>query len=548
MLDNLRRSLAPPALLLALFVGWLLPNIPAMLLWIGFVLLTIALPPIVAVLPGIVPRREQTALGSHFQAVLGDLRLAATQVALVVTLLADQAWLMLDAIVRTLVRLSITRRNLLEWTSFDQARALGTDDVLGHYVRMPGTLVAAAITAALPFAAAPEAWAVAAPFALLWLAAPAIAWWISRSAASGDGAALVATDVRALRMVARRTWRYFETFVTAADNMLPPDNFQEDPKPVVARRTSPTNIGLYLLSIATAREFGWISLTDAIERLEATFATLGKLERVNGHFLNWYDTAELRPLTPKYVSSVDSGNLAGHLIALANTCEAWVATSPLGAWKLGLADTVALARATARQGEAAAAPDRRAGERSTRRCKASHTGWPNLPMPGRARRSSGLRRSSRQRARCATPPPPPPPRWPPTRWPGPRLRILPPPATRARRTCWLERPPRPSRRHSRRSRPPQSPARAPPAKAAPARWNVGCTRWRPAPAASPRRCASTSCSIPTASCCRSASWSATRASTRTATTCSPRRRGWRVFWPLPAATCRWRTGSGWGGR
>ena len=109
-------------------------------------------------------------------------------------------------------------------------------------------------------------------------------------------------DARALRLIARRTWRFFETFVTSADHMLPPDNFQEDPTPVLAHRTSPTNLGLYLLSIVSARDFGWMGTIDTIERLEATLATMGGLERFRGHFYNWYDTRDLRPLDPQYIS------------------------------------------------------------------------------------------------------------------------------------------------------------------------------------------------------------------------------------------------------
>ena len=106
-------------------------------------------------------------------------------------------------------------------------------------------------------------------------------------------------DARALRLIARRTWRFFETFVTAADHMLPPDNFQEDPAPVLAHRTSPTNLGLYLLSVVSARDFGWIGTGEAVERLEATLATMGGLARFRGHFYNWYDTRDLRPLDPQ---------------------------------------------------------------------------------------------------------------------------------------------------------------------------------------------------------------------------------------------------------
>ena len=133
--------------------------------------------------------------------------------------------------------------------------------------------------------------------------------------------------------------------MTAADNMLPPDNFQEDPAPALAHRTSPTNLGLYLLSVVTAHDFGWLGTTEAAERLEMTLATMGSLARFRGHFYNWYDTRDLRPLDPPYVSTVDSGNLAGHLITLANACREWTVATPTAAQRLaGVADALDLAR------------------------------------------------------------------------------------------------------------------------------------------------------------------------------------------------------------
>jgi len=148
----------------------------------------------------------------------------------------------------------------------------------------------------------------------LWSAAPAIARRISVSPRVAGRLPVRPDELQYLRLVARRTWRFFETFVTAEDNMLPPDNFQEDPQPVLAHRTSPTNLGLYLLCAVSARDFGWIGAAEAVERLEATLATMQKMQRFRGHFYNWYDTRDLRPLDPPYVSSVDSGNLAAHLI------------------------------------------------------------------------------------------------------------------------------------------------------------------------------------------------------------------------------------------
>ncbi len=144
-------------------------------------------------------------------------------------------------------------------------------------------------------------------------------------------------------MIARRTWRFYEAFVSSEDNALPPDNFQETPKPVVAHRTSPTNIGLYLLSTVCACNFGWLGALDTVERLEATLGTMNRMELFRGHFYNWYDTRDLHPLEPRYVSSVDSGNLAGHLVALGNSCRELAKRSLPGARLLaGMEDAIRL--------------------------------------------------------------------------------------------------------------------------------------------------------------------------------------------------------------
>src|SRR5690606_2207415 len=159
----------------------------------------------------------------------------------------------------------------------------------------------------------------------LWAASPAFAWLISRSAETEDRLDVAPQDATRLRHIARRTWLYFETFVNNEHNMLPPDNFQETPAPVVAGRTSPTNIGMYLLSVVSARDFGWISLAETVERIDQTLTTMERMERHRGHLYNWYDTRTLQALYPLYISSVDSGNLAGHLVTLAAACDEWAA-------------------------------------------------------------------------------------------------------------------------------------------------------------------------------------------------------------------------------
>ena len=140
---------------------------------------------------------------------------------------------------------------------------------------------------------------------------------------------LTPKDRQYLRLIARKTWFFFETFVNSENHFLPPDNFQETPQPVVAHRTSPTNIGLYLLSILSTRDFGWIGVLDTVERLEATMATIQVLARHQGHLYNWYDTHDLRPLDPLYISTVDSGNLAGHLWAVGNACRQLASQPPV---------------------------------------------------------------------------------------------------------------------------------------------------------------------------------------------------------------------------
>src|SRR5207249_10644360 len=190
----------------------------------------------------------------------------------------------------------------------------------------------------------PEAWPAALPFLLLWLAAPAVARFISVPRRMASAEQLSFEDARALRLIARRTWRFFATFVGPDDHALPPDNFQETPSPVVAHRTSPTNMGLYLLSVVAAHDFGWLGTLDALDRLEATLGTMSRLERFRGHFFNWYDTGDCRPLHPRYVSSVDSGNLAGHLLALKHACLEKIA-QPLGLAALrGIGDAAVLVR------------------------------------------------------------------------------------------------------------------------------------------------------------------------------------------------------------
>jgi cyclic beta-1,2-glucan synthetase len=320
MIDNLRRSLSAPSSYLLVVAAWALPGVPA-LLGLGLYAGSIVVPALIPVLDSLVPRRWGVARHSHLRTLGHDLRVAASLILLSVTMLAYRAWLMTDAILRTLGRVFITRRHLLEWIPAAHL-GYGADLKLPHfYRRLRWGVVLAGLAGLLVFLLKPAAWPAAVPFVLLWTLSPAIAWRISLPPRSAEEQLLAPQETRALRLVARRTWRFFEKFVGPEVHALPPDNFQEDPEPVVAFRTSPTNIGVYLLSTTVAHDFGWIGLADAAQRLEDTFGTLDGLRRFHGHYFNWYDLHDLRPLDPVYVSTVDSGNLAGHLIAVAQACR-----------------------------------------------------------------------------------------------------------------------------------------------------------------------------------------------------------------------------------
>jgi len=313
--DNLRRSLVPIALVLFFIASWLL--VPQLgLLATGVLLAIIALPGLLSLVAELFRKPEQLPWRMHSRGMLSSSKRTLGQIGLTLASLPNNAFLSLTAIGRTLWRVFVTRRHLLEWvTSGEVARSARTD-LAGSYAAMWFAPTIAFASAVLLGVVHPAHRMVAVPFFVLWLGAPWIAWWISLPTEQ-PAPELSAEQVSLLRRIARKTWHFFETFVTAEENWLPPDNFQEEPAPTVAARTSPTNIGLSLLANLAARDFGYLSLGRFLERTQATIDTLHRLERHRGHFYNWYETRTLRPLIPLYVSSVDSGNLAGHLLTLA---------------------------------------------------------------------------------------------------------------------------------------------------------------------------------------------------------------------------------------
>ena len=343
MLDNLRRSLLAPACLLALAAAWQLPLYPAVIAT-GLLFATLAIPALLPQLAGLWPRKTDLQWRHHLAKIGSDWQRAIMQSLLSWVFLADQGWRMADAIVRTGYRLTISHQHLLEWTTAAQSARHPRLAFLGFYRHMAGGTALAALLAVITLVHNPLIWPLVAPITGLWLIAPWLAYWTSRPRLLARDLICTPRQTRALRLVARQTWRYFETFVTAAENHLPPDNFQDEPRPVVAHRTSPTNMGLYLLSTLAARDFGWSGLDATLTRLENTLRVMLALPRFKGHFFNWYDTQTLLTLDPAYISSVDSGNLAGHLIVVATACESWKLPVAHPAIRSGLQDSYLLAQ------------------------------------------------------------------------------------------------------------------------------------------------------------------------------------------------------------
>jgi cyclic beta-1,2-glucan synthetase len=354
LLDNLRRSLGAPALLLAFLLGWILPLAHAGW-WALFLLVVVALPPYLPVLTGLFSVHGWRFGRAHLRALVQESVLAGLQLLFTLAFLARVAFLALDAILRTLVRLVVTRRRMLEWVTYAQTVYSRQSNLQALTLQLMGAFAMVAVAAAAILWRAPQNLVKAAPFFLLWGFSPVIARWASYAPAQEPHRALEVEDRDALRLAARRTWQFFEAFVTAEDHWLPPDNFQEDPQPLVARRTSPTNIGVYLNAVLAAHDLGWIGDAECLERLENTLATMQRLVRYRGHFLNWYDTSSLLPLDPPYVSTVDSGNLMGNLLVVKNAMASLTEGGHPEAWRDGFKDALRLLRAdlAATPGEAA---------------------------------------------------------------------------------------------------------------------------------------------------------------------------------------------------
>ena len=312
LFDNLRRSLEPGALLCMLLWGWLASGRPA--LWTLAALLLILTHAVLGTLLEMLRKPVDVPLAQHLWAAVRGCALHFARAGLHLAWLPFEAYYSLDAIVRTLWRMLVSKRRLLQWSPSREVER-GSVNRLGGLYRTMWSAPALALGVAAWLLTNPATLAMAAPLLLLWLVSPALAWWISRPSARARFDP-TAEDLRFLRGLARQTWAFFEQHVGPADNWLPPDNVQELPVASIAHRTSPTNMGMALLGHLAAHDFGYLGTGLLLERLQHMLDSMEGLVRHQRHFYNWYDTVTLKPLPPLYVSTVDSGNLAGLLLTL----------------------------------------------------------------------------------------------------------------------------------------------------------------------------------------------------------------------------------------
>lgn len=311
--DNIRRSLIPVALTVLLLLGWLLLH--SSFLWTAVVTGVIVVPIIFTSLWNTIRKPKDVFLIHHLRNSIQSIADNSIKMLFGIICLPYEAYVNTVAISKTLWRKLISKKNLLEWNPSANHWSDNRTSLAASYASMWIVIALPIIVLSYLAIFSPTKFVPAAPVAFLWLVAPFFTWWASKPRIK-KSVELNDQQTIFLRKMARKTWRFFEHFVGHEDNWLPPDNYQEQPIEALAHRTSPTNIGISLLANLTARDFGYISTGQLIERTSNTISTMRKMEQYKGHFYNWYDTQTLEPLLPKYISTVDSGNLAGHLLVM----------------------------------------------------------------------------------------------------------------------------------------------------------------------------------------------------------------------------------------
>jgi len=313
IIDNLRRSIVAPVTLFLFILSWAIEQDP--LFWTVYIASLSLFPAFIITCWKCLRKSGELTWMLHLHEMATNIEEQFAGPLVTLALLPYEAYVSLDAVLRSCFRMFFSHRNLLEWTTHEEAGRAGNYSLPKSYqIMWVGPVIGFALFLVL-IIFRPIAYPAFAVFGVAWALSPAIASWISEPVKART-TKLMPGQERFLRAIARQTWRFFETYVTHEDHYLPPDNYQESPLQSVAHRTSPTDIGLSLLASLSAYDFGYIPLNELLTRTEKTLTTMGQLKRFRGHFYNWYDTITLDPLLPRYISTVDSGNLVGDLLIL----------------------------------------------------------------------------------------------------------------------------------------------------------------------------------------------------------------------------------------
>lgn len=339
--DNLRRSLVSPALMLLLILGFsVLPGRGLFIL--AFTLLCIGCPLVISIVQNIITRRYGVIKGKRHKPTICGIKALFYQTLLSFIFLPYMAYLMLHAVIITFARLFITKKNMLEWVTAADVEKKLKNDLRSFYIKMKSEVFVGILFGLLCYYYKPQDFYLGLILSIIFVLSPIIAYLISLDIKEKHDV-LTENDINELRLISRKIWRYFDDFANAKNHFLPPDNYQEEPPNGIAYRTSPTNIGLGLLAIVSARDLGYICTTKMFEGLVKPLNTIEKLEKWNGHLYNWYDTRTLLPLIPRYVSTVDSGNLACYLITLYQALEQYLAKDLIdNVYLSGLLDNLSL--------------------------------------------------------------------------------------------------------------------------------------------------------------------------------------------------------------
>lgn len=311
ILDNLRRSLVPVFALILIIIGLVFKSKTSFLIGI----ISVIFPSILDLGNYIVFKKSTpnsfSVANKSITKIIGDLNASILRGMLEFIFLPNKVYITMNAVCKSIYRLKISKQNLLEWTTSEEAEKQAKTDILSYFKNMKANVILGLIGIVVGFYFSEIVTVI---LSIIWLIAPVIAWYISKPIVYTQN--IPSRDKKYLIEIGNKTWKYFEDNINEYNNFLPPDNYQESRKQKVATRTSPTNIGLGLLAVVSAFDLNYIDEDKCIGLIEKMIFTIEKLPKWCGHLYNWYNTVTLEPLVPRYISTVDSGNFVGYLYTL----------------------------------------------------------------------------------------------------------------------------------------------------------------------------------------------------------------------------------------